>query len=163
MKAVKFVLMLPVYFIGILTLYFIFTVLNRAYWDAEVRRLCETKGGATVYETVDLSVPEYANISISISGIPFIPSESLKSPDDPLFSVTSTDIQQEFGGVEIYKSVYGIVRSADGKLLSESVSYGRRGGDFATLGSPGSSFSCSQMTDHQSSLEIQTFNLQGEI
>ncbi len=51
MKPAKIALMLPVYFIGLLIVMFIFTVLNKAFWDARVRYLCAYEGGVTVYES----------------------------------------------------------------------------------------------------------------
>ena len=162
MKPVKFVLMLPVTFIGLLVVALIFTVLNKAFWDARVRYLCAHEGGVTVYETVDLSAPEYADIATDINGIPFIPFDSYRDTDDLLYRVSSSELTQKFGGIEIARRVGSIVRSTDDMTLSTNVSFSRRGGDFVTFGAPGSSFSCGDLNDGRPELEIQTFNLQGE-
>lgn len=157
MKPVKFVLMLPVTFIGLLVVTLIFTVLNKAFWDARVRYLCANEGGVTVYETVDLSAPEYASIPIDIYGTPFIPSEDARGINDPFYVVSSSDLQQKTGGIEILKNVFDIVRSSDRKSLGTAVSYVRRGGDLVTFGSPGTGFSCSNIQGFGLDLHGQIF------
>lgn len=161
MKAVKYVLMLPVIFMGILAIYFIFTVLNKAYWDAQVAHLCETEGGVTVYEAVDLNASEYTDIPKTLSGIPFMESDSTRSPEDPFYLTFLRTSEREIDGVSISKSIQSIVRTADSKILGVKISYGRSGGDFTTLGSPESSFSCDDIGEGPVVLSTQVFNLNG--
>ena len=103
--------------------------------DAEVRRLCEIDGGIKVYETVKLSsnrFDEYGQLRI--------PAKWLAKPKDEYFYESSQDYFKE-GYLDIYKLHIKVFRNLDNKLLGESISYARRGGDI-----PGpwhsSSFSC---------------------
>jgi len=162
MKPVKFFLMLPVTFIGLLVVTLIFTVLNKAFWDARVRYLCANEGGVTVYESVDLNDPAYRSIKIALNGTPFIPFENEMDPDDPLYRSSKSDYEQKFGNISIERSELSIVREIDRKTVSKRVTFVRRDGDFITFGSPGSGFSCEDISGHPLELLTQTFNLQGE-
>jgi len=101
--------MLPVYFIGLLIVIFIFTVLNKAYWDARVRYLCANEGGVTVYESVDLSAPEYADIPRAFNGIPLIPGERYMKLGDPFYRTSESDTDRKWAGVSIMKFIENIV------------------------------------------------------
>ncbi len=160
MRPAKLVLMLPVYFIGLLMVMFIFTVLNKAFWDARVRYLCANEGGVTVIETVDLSAPEYIGIPKAFNGIPIISSERYMNPSDPLYRTSESSSEKKLGGVSITRFVENIVRSSDKKVLGIHISYNRSGGDILTLGGPGSIYSCSQISS-PSQLSIEIFNLEG--
>lgn len=145
--------------VGIPVLYLLFTIANKAYWDARVRSMCLEDGGVALYETVDLSAPEYMRVSRDVNGIPFIPSESRANSEHKFYRTTSRDQKRKSGGVIIVKSNYKIVRSSDRRVLSLSTSYSRLGGDFTTLGSPASSFSCIDIPGFRFDAEIQVFNL----
>ncbi len=162
MKHVKLLLMLPVYFIGLLIVIFLFTVLNKAFWDSRIRHLCATDGGVTVFETVDLKDPAYRRIPIASNGRPLIPLASDMAPEDPLYRSSISVYEQKFGGISIERSELSIVRKIDGKTVSQRVTFIRRDGDFTTLGSPGSGFSCEDISGLPLELLDQTFNLQGE-
>lgn len=153
--------MLPVYFIGLLFVMLILTKLNQAFWDARVRHLCATEGGVTVYETVDLSEPEYAVIPISPIVGPVLPLESNRQLGDPLYLSSQSIVKEKLGGVELVEYQQNIVRSSDHTILGTRVSFSRRGGDFVTFGSPPSSFSCNQVTNPSPDLTEQTLLLRG--
>lgn len=55
-----------------ITLGFVGTGLNKAYWDARVKALCEMEGGITVYETVRLSEEEYLRYGGATARSPFL-------------------------------------------------------------------------------------------
>lgn len=160
MKPVKFVLMLPVTFIGLLVVTLIFTVLNKAFWDARVRYLCANEGGVTVYETVDLSAPEYASIPKDVNGVPFISVQRYMNPGDPFYRTSARTSEEKWGGVTIAKFVENIVRASNNKILGKRISYNRSGGDFIDIGGAGTIYSCNSIT---SPFEFSTriFNLQG--
>ncbi|MCF7982638.1 MAG: hypothetical protein K9K86_11700, partial [Pseudomonadales bacterium] len=56
---IKLLFLIPLVLIGLVILFYIYTELNKAYWDSKVRALCEKDGGVTVYEVVNLTKDEY--------------------------------------------------------------------------------------------------------
>lgn len=103
--------------------------------DAEVRRLCAIDGGVKVYETAPLT-PELLDGAGRIR---------LPAKGDALSRVPyyyeHADAYVLSGNPSVWRSHWQIYRRSDGKLMGESVTYIRRGGDM-----PGpwheSSFSC---------------------
>ncbi len=161
MRPVKLLLMLPVYFIGLLMVMFIFTVLNKAFWDAQVRHLCANEGGVTVFETVDLSSPEYSEVPRAVNGVPFISDKRYMNPGDPFYRTSESTSEKKWGGVTIMRFVESIVRTSDNKMLGTRISYNRGGGDFIDISGAGTIFSCNSITS-PFELSTQIFNLQGE-
>jgi hypothetical protein len=104
--------------------------------DTEVRRLCANDGGVKVYEQVTLSPDKFDKYG----SINFYHRMS-KEPLGPEY-VFEADINYfRKGNPEMWRNHYRVIRRSDGKVLGESVSYSRRGGDL-----PGpwhdSSFQC---------------------
>jgi len=103
--------------------------------DAEVRRLCAIEGGVKVYERVGLPrerFGKYGGLSVPGRG-------QAKAADEFVY-----DIRQEYlvrGNPEMWRLQITLIRQKDQKVLGESVSYTRRGGDFPGLWQP-SHFSC---------------------
>lgn len=91
--------------------------------DAEVRRLCEIDGGIKVYETVKLPAERFNKY-----GQIRIPYKEIAKEGDEYYYESSRDFIRK-GNPEMWRSHYKIYRSSDGRLLGESVSYSRRGGD----------------------------------
>lgn len=110
------------------------------WWlDYQVRELCAKDGGVKVYETVTLpmdSFDKYGNVSI-----PF--KKYAKSSDEYYYEMDTSYYRK--GNPEMSRSRYQIFRRSDGKVLGESIYYGRGGGD---LPGPwhGSSFTCPEPT-----------------
>jgi len=122
-------------FVGLLWL-----AAGEKWWlDYQVRELCAKDGGIKVYETVRLPVngfDKYGNVSV-----PF--KEYAKSSDEYYYEMDTHYYRK--GNPEMSRSRYQVVRRSDGKVLGESVYYGRGGGD---LPGPwhGSSFTCPEPT-----------------
>ena len=104
--------------------------------DAEVRRMCARDGGVKVYEQVTLPSDRFDEYG-SIASYHRISKEPL-GPD--YHFETRIDYYRK-GSPEMWRNYYRVTRRSDGKVLGESVSYSRRGGDL-----PGpwhdSSFQC---------------------
>lgn len=112
----------------------------KAHYDQQVREMCAKDGGVRVYEPVRLPAEEFDEF-----GDIRIPSkQNAKPKDEYLYESSTTYIRNR--NPEIWKSHYRVYRQLDGKLLGESVSYSRRGGDM-----PGpwheSSFGCPRDAD----------------
>lgn len=108
---------------------------QKYYYDAQVSRLCAKDGGVKVYETVKLPAERFdrwGNVQIP-------PKDMAKLGDEYYYQMEVRYSRQ--GDPEMYRLAFQIVRSADGKLLGEATSYGRRGGDLPGPWHP-SAFGC---------------------
>lgn len=93
--------------------------------DAQVRELCAKDGGIKVYETVTLVAEKYDAYARTNW---ILPDKSQAKPSDDYFTVTDTNYYRT-GNPEMSRRQYQIIRRSDGKVLGESISYGRGGGD----------------------------------
>lgn len=108
--------------------------------DAEVKRLCAIDGGIKVYETVTLPAGRFDNYgNIGVRNI-----QNADPRDEYYFR--SDDVYMRSGNPALIRTVTQIVRRSDGKVLGESIRYGRGGGDI-----PGpwhsSTFDCPSIKD----------------
>jgi hypothetical protein len=103
--------------------------------DAEVRRLCALDGGVKVYEKVSLPSDRFDKY-----GIVSVPERGKATPADKYFYETKQDILVK-GNPELWRWHATLQRREDLKVLGESVSYTRRGGDLPGPWHP-SSFTC---------------------
>jgi hypothetical protein len=99
---------------------------QKAYYDAELNRLCAIDGGVNVYETVRLPperFDQHGNVNL--------PSREKAKPSDEYFYVFEPDtyIRNEGENLVMRRSSAKYIRRSDGKVLGESVSYHRIGGD----------------------------------
>lgn len=105
--------------------------------DDEVRRLCAQDGGIKIYETVTLPSDQFDRWGMAIFYKPTKGEGALGS--EYLFKRDTHYYRQ--GNPEMSRVYYQVIRRSDGKVLGETVLYGRGGGDM-----PGpwhdSSFSC---------------------
>lgn len=96
---------------------------KKMYWDAKVRKLCAIDGGVKVYETVELTpdlLDKFGRIRI--------PFESKVCPTD--LYLREMDVENlGYKNPKLTRTKHMIIRRSDGKLLGESISYGRGGGD----------------------------------
>ena len=115
--------------------------------DAEVRRLCAQDGGVKVYEQVTLPSERFDDHG----SITFYYRMS-KEPLGPDYHFETQIDYYRKGSPEMWRNQYRVIRLTDGKVLGESVSYGRRGGDL-----PGSwddsSFQCPDHAEDSSLLK----------
>jgi len=96
---------------------------NKSELDAEVKRLCAIDGGIKVYETVMLPAgrfDKYGGIRIPLK-------KDVKPSDDYYQEWIVNHLLD--GNPSMRRDHFLVYRKADGKLLGEAISYGRRGGD----------------------------------
>ncbi len=110
--------------------------------DAEARRLCAIDGGIKVFVTVTLPPEKFHQY-----GQPLIPS----GRDDKGFGYYIKGDQQHIAGqmsqlagdgAGLKKHTYQIVRTADGKVMGESIVYRRHGGSWWDGLMEGDGFTC---------------------
>lgn len=103
---------------------------RQAYWDEQVKAMCDKDGGTAVYEKVELSEEEYRKLG-GVYGVIPVPAVGMKTSDYPYVrSLTETKLRE--GNPEVVRTEELIMRRSDGKVLVRSISYSRRGGDFPT-------------------------------
>lgn len=115
----------------------------KAYYDRQVREMCAKDGGVRVYETVRLSAEKFNQWGQPNFHIPTIPYDKLNHTDEYYLVWETPDLKT--GNPSLERSYFRLIRRSDQKLLGESVTYIRIGGD---LPGPwhGSSFMCPEPT-----------------
>lgn len=139
---VKMLLLIPAALVILLFLAIGFFEGRKAYWDYQVREMCEKDGGVKVYETVKLPsemLNQWGQVSFQIPT-----KQNAKPLDDYYFE---WDVHHYLrGSPEVWRNHFTLVRVKDKKILGEAIGYSRRGGDF-----PGpwheSSFGCAPDAD----------------
>jgi hypothetical protein len=108
---------------------------RKFYYDWRVDQMCAVDGGVKVYETVKLPAErfdKYGNIDV--------PNLKYAKPtDEYYFEIDDKYFRR--GDPNLIRSVTRIIRRSDGKVLGESIRYGRGGGDFPGPWHP-STFDC---------------------
>jgi hypothetical protein len=120
--------------------------------DRQVRELCAKDGGVRVYETVKLPTDQYEQYAKKNW---ILPDKSQMTSSDEYYADTDVHYYQQ-GILNMSRRQYRIIRSSDSKVLGESISYGRSGGDL-----PGpwhhSSFKCPDPVKQPSNIETTIF------
>ena len=108
---------------------------RKIYYDTQVRELCAKDGGVKVYEQVVLPVERFdkwGNVDVPNK-------RHAKQYDEYYFEPETAYLKQ--GSPVLVRTVTRIIRRSDGKVLGESVRYGRGGGDLPGPWEP-STFDC---------------------
>jgi len=117
---------------------------SKSELDAEVRRLCAIDGGVKVYETVRLPADKFDQWG-QINFYRPTRNEDAVGPDytfkESVHYYRKGDADAGTGDSVMARRHYQVLRKVDGKLLGETVLYGRRGGDMPGPWHP-STFSC---------------------
>lgn len=126
---------------------------NKWRADRLVDELCAKDGGVKVYETVTLAKEQFNQWG----QFEVRDEKHVKAGDEyySIWKITNIKGKQEssnIGSMAVYRSHFSIYRTSDKKLLGESISYARRGGDPVGPWHP-SSYSCRRSL----SLESQIF------
>ena len=109
---------------------------RKAYYDWQVRKMCEKDGGVTVIEHVTISQEEYRRLGGAMGAIPIHDRSSAKT-DEPYFTETKTNYLKA-SNPEIRREEVVFIRRADEKVLGRFVYYARVGGDFPSWAHPSS-------------------------
>lgn len=108
--------------------------------DEEVRNRCAKDGGIKIYERVSLAADKFDE-----SGFINFYHRMSREPLGPEYIFESSTDYFRRGNPEMWRNYYRVIRRRDGRVLGESISYSRRGGDL-----PGpwqeSSFGCPAQT-----------------
>jgi hypothetical protein len=112
---------------------------RQAYWDGQVREMCEKDGGVRIFEQIVVS-PSQARLLPRVGDFLGVASEALARPEEPAFiRIRRTRLREHNPSVLRYEQE--IVRRADQRVVGVAVSYARGGGDFPVFDHP-STFWC---------------------
>ena len=140
-SVIKFIALTPLILIGLVALAFVFTLLNKAYWDYRVEKMCEKDGGVTVYEKVELTQEEYNGLNGAI----VVPLETSSYIDKYLYLLIFKKEIINKSNPSVYRRLATVYRKSDQKEFGKVVNYHRGGGDFPTIIGHPSGFDCSDM------------------
>jgi hypothetical protein len=144
--------------IGLLILAYIYAELKKAYWDQQVKELCEKDGGVTVYQHVHVTPDEYESYGGGYGAITVPPNNSSIGARYPYVSKSEEQVIHQ-KNPQVYRRIGTIYRRADEKILGTVVFYVRDGGDFAFFRTPG--YSCRDL-GIKHDVENQIFIVPGE-
>lgn len=133
---------------------------RQAYWDAQVKEMCEKDGGVSVYERIEISETEYIELG-GIRGIIPVPDEQSSNKEAAYFS--RTNIREiNTSNPRVTRRETEIVRRADNKKLGKVVTYSRVGGDLVTGIRHDTYFSCQDVLGVRLDVENQIFIVRGK-
>ncbi len=133
-------LMIPVGIVLFLILTICFYEGRKAYWDSEVREMCEKDGGVKVYAKITIAREQYEKLPKSGGSVAILPEAHSKS-DEPAFAVEKEIVLKEWAP-RVARWEKLIKRRSDGKVIGILVTYYRSGGDSPISYAHPSSFSC---------------------
>ena len=116
--------------------YFVYCEARKAYWDRQVKQMCEKDGGVRVYEKEKISRELYKQLGGQQGEIP-IYSKSSTSIDAPYFTEERTSYLHE-KDPQVRRSETRYMKMQNNKTLAIYVYYARVGGDFPTFAHPSS-------------------------
>lgn len=110
-------------------------------YDAKMAQMCAKDGGARVYERVPAPASRF-NSAGQLLLLPTNERVDALGPDYRYIKETEYLRGNEaYGSLSIRRTVTKIIRKSDGKLLGESISYSRAGGNI-TFGAHSAGSSC---------------------
>lgn len=132
---------------------------RKAYYDWQVRKMCENDGGIAVYEHIQIT-PEVASRMRRVDGHLSIGHESIAPSGDIAFLRGGPSVLRE-GALSLSRHEYAVVRRADEKVMARVVRYRRSGGDFPFTASHPSSFSCPDSPHYYAEI-AKVFTVRGQ-
>lgn len=136
---------------------------RQAYWDEQVKEMCEKDGGVTIYECVRISKAEINRhiLPMTADGKLSFTTKELAHPNAPIYAVERITYLRE-GNPRVRRSESIIMRRTDQAVVARWVIYARAGGDFPTGFSEGTSFICPDLQKMTSDLHEQLFIIEGD-
>jgi len=127
---------------------------KKVYWDAQVRELCNKDGGVQIYETVELPADQF-NRYVSRNWV--LPDKSQATSSDDYFYEREVFYFHK-DDPQVTRRLTRIIRRSDGKVLGESIRYGRGGGDLPGFWH-GSNYTCpNSVSGFESSIFVKSDN-----
>lgn len=117
---------------------------RQAYWDEQIRQLCEKDGGVTIYERISISKADIARqvLPKSADGRLSVSIKDLAHPEAPVYAVEHTTYIGAQRTPRVSRTEMSVIRRSDKFTVATWISYGRFGGDLPTGLAHDSSFVC---------------------
>ena len=113
---------------------------RKAYYDWQVRKMCEKDGGIRIQEQIQITARQATSMR-RVGGHLAIAEEKLAQQED-LAVLRSSTTELRHGSPTLQRLEQSIVRKSDAKVIARVISYSRVGGDFPFTASHPSNFSC---------------------
>jgi len=149
-----FLVGIPLIAVSVLAIAIAFYEGRKAYWDSEVRKMCEKDGGMVILERVPISEAEAKTLPRG-DGRLGVAVKELAAPSAPVYAESKKVILRD-SDPTVSRTEYVVIRRSDRKVVARWVYYARGGGDFPTYAHP-SSFGCPdlrQITSDQAQLFV---------
>lgn len=159
---VKALVSIPLVLIGLAILAFVYTELNKIYWDYRVKELCKKDGGVTVYETVELTQEEYIRNN-GKNGFISVPSEKSNKNQKFDFLQKRNRTTLKKSDPAVWKTKTLIYRKSNESILGKIVTFTRRGGGFPTGITHSSSFTCRDIDGFETDGIKKIFIFKGDL
>lgn len=114
---------------------------RQAYWDAQVREMCERDGHVQIFEKVSIQKKELDEMLRAGGGVISLKMKELASIEDAVY-VESKEKNIRDANPRVRRTEWLVVRQTDKKIVATWNSYGRIGGDMPTGLMHDSSFRC---------------------
>lgn len=122
--------------------WYVYVEYRRNYWDDKVREMCAKDGGVHVTQQTLITASQYGTLVGRVGGhSAFSPRGPAKARGDVLYSELHVERLRN-GSPEVVRLVTIIKRTATDTPVGTTIAYTRIGGDFPTIISHPSSFSC---------------------
>jgi hypothetical protein len=153
---IKLLVSMPLLLIGLVILAFIYTEINKSYWDYRVKGMCELDGGVIIYESVILTQEEYEKYG-GKNGAIRVPLKNSSSASRYPYLKTNLNYIERESNPSVIKREFIVYRVSDNKKLGKMITYSRNGGDFPTGIAHPSGFSCRDVAGIDLNIEKQIF------
>ena len=144
------IILIPIVLIVAAIGWYVYYEARKAYWDHQVKQMCEKDGGVHILERVNISKSDIDLLGRN-NGKISVPIKSLAPPNAPVYSESTTRYLRK-SDPEIWRREEVIKRRADQTIVALWVFYSRVGGDFPTFANP-SYFGCPELNRITSDLE----------
>lgn len=112
---------------------------RQAYWDAQVKEMCEKDGGTKIFEVVELPKQQYDVLRDKFGELN-IPPDGPNTREAPFYRKDEFTYFRD-GNPSVWRYELVVIRRSDQKILGRRVVYSRVGGEFPSPAHT-SSFSC---------------------
>ena len=135
---------------------------KQAYWDAQLKEMCQRDGGLTVYQRVPVSKDQISRrvLPMTRDGRLGFALRDLAHPDAPVYSVEKITTLRDSDPI-VRRTESAIVRRSDQVVVGRWIRYARVGGDLPTGLSEGTSFVCPDMQQLTSDVHNRLFLIEG--
>ena len=126
--------------LGLLIVVVVFFIAEQAYWDSQVRKMCEKDGGVKILEKLRISKKESDLLPRAGENKLGVAFKEMAKPNTPAYAELS-QTQIKSGNPSVVREEVVVKRRTDGAIVAKWIMYTRSGGDIPSYGHP-TSFRC---------------------